>query len=168
VDRISILFVCLGNHCRSPAAHAIAAKMIDEAGLSCTVDSAGTSNEHAGQLPHRLSVAEGKRRGYHVGHRSRQITESDFVTFDLIVGMDRSNIAKLARLQGNNDRRSGWFAAREPNQIHLLRRWDPAATDPECEVDDPWAYGPDAYIEMYDVLERSIRGLIDHLSPQAT
>ncbi len=175
VSATSILFVCLGNHCRSPAAHAVADAIANELGIEVAIDSAGTSNEHEGQLPHQLSIEAGRRRGYALTHRSRQIAKSDFDRFDLIIGMDRANIRNLERLGGNSV---------SAGQINLLRRWDPETSadgiskqpairigNPEsnkldAEIDDPWGHGPTAYENMFDVIERSVRGLMNTWAAQ--
>ncbi len=92
-----ILFVCLGNICRSPAAQGVMQHLIDEKGLSelFYLDSAGTYGGHAGELPdHRMRV-HAQRRGYNLTHRSRRVTGNDFEDFDLIVAMDGSNRRNL-------------------------------------------------------------------------
>jgi protein-tyrosine phosphatase len=154
-----VLFVCLGNHCRSPAAHAVAAHAAASRPL-IEVDSAGTSSEHKGQLPHRESVAEGHRRGYMVDHRGREMKTDDFARFDLIVVMDKANERAVRRLQGGEDRRRGIHRFAEPDQIQLLRRWDPQAKPSDVQLADPWGKEPAAYAEMYDTIERSMAVLM--------
>lgn len=96
-DRISILFVCLGNICRSPAAQGIMQSMVDARGLSgrFRLDSCGFYGGHAGDLPDRRMRIHAARRDYRLDHRSRQIRPWDFDDFDLIIGMDDSNIYDL-------------------------------------------------------------------------
>jgi len=160
----SVLFVCLGNHCRSPAAHAVAAAVAAERGLArLRIDSAGTSGEHRGDLPHPMSAAEGARRGYRIDHRGRPVHPDDFADFDLIIAMDQSNVDDLRRLGGSTDQRIGPFGSLEPQQFQLLRRWDPYAMPGDEDVDDPWGRGPKAYVDMFDVIERSVPPLLDHL-----
>jgi protein-tyrosine phosphatase len=162
---ISVLFVCLGNHCRSPAAHAVAAHHAAAAGVAHVVfDSAGTTSQHRGEPPHPLAVAEGARRGYRLGHLGRQIHPDDFRRFDLIVAMESSNIHDLRRLGGVLDQRDTPYRDVEPVQSQLLRRWDPFGMPGDEDLDDPWGNGPDAYRRMYDVIERCIPPLLEHLT----
>lgn len=164
---VSVLFVCLGNHCRSPAAHAVAVAALaghpDLAGVA-RFESAGTSSAHVGEFPHPASVAEGRHRGYRVDHRARQVHPDDFALFDLIVAMDRNNVDDLERMRGGVDQRTGHYATVEPVQVQLLRRWDPYAMPGDEDLPDPWGQGPDAYRSMYDVIERSMPLLLDHLA----
>lgn len=97
----SILFVCLGNICRSPAADGVLHKMVADAGLDIEIDSAGIGSWHVGQLPDHRMRACGRRHGYDFSHRARQVSTSDFDRFDLIVGMDAQNISDLNGLAPN-------------------------------------------------------------------
>ena len=160
---IAVLFVCLGNHCRSPAAHAVA-ETLSAAVPNVFFDSAGTSRAHVGDLPHPLSAAEGRARGHRVNHRGRQISPDDFARFDLIIAMDDLNTADLLRMGGRADQRSGRIRDFEPSQIQLLRRWDPYSRPSDLQLADPWGRGRAAYVEMYDVIERCMNPLIDHLA----
>lgn len=162
---ISVLFVCMGNHCRSPAALAVARKVAADRGLEHVwFDAAGTTTHHRGDLPHPLSSTEGAHRGYQVNHVGRPIHPDDFSRFDLIVAMDRSNIDDLRRLGGGIDQRSGFYRTVEPEQLQLLRRWDPYAMPGDENLPDPWGKQAVAYRDMYDVIERSVPPLIDHLT----
>lgn len=98
--KYKILFVCLGNICRSPAAEGILQKLLQKVKLSenIEVDSAGTYGGHAGELPDSRMRAHAACRGYKLTHRSRQIKWDDFEKFDLILGMDDTNISNLQRL----------------------------------------------------------------------
>ena len=96
-DKVRILFVCLGNICRSPAAHGVMERLVKENGAEdrFEIDSAGLYGGHAGDLPdHRMRV-HAQRRGLNLTHRSRQVRESDFDRFDIIVAMDDSNYDRL-------------------------------------------------------------------------
>lgn len=162
---ISVLFVCLGNHCRSPAAHAVAAAIAAQRGLDWLhIDSAGTSSAHRGRPPHVLGAAEGARRGYAVDHRARPVHPDDFAEFDLIIAMDQTNIDDLRRLVGSTDQRVGPYGRLEAQQTQLLRRWDPYGMPGDEDLDDPWGLGPSAYADMFDVIERTIPPLLDHLA----
>ena len=95
-----VLFVCLGNICRSPLAEAALRAEAERRGLDVAIDSAGTGGWHAGQPPDRRAVAAAKRNGIDIAHlRARQVTAQDFDRFDLIVALDRQNLADLRRLQ---------------------------------------------------------------------
>lgn len=161
---LSVLFVCLGNHCRSPAAHAVAVAMARRRSTEhITFDSAGTSSEHADRLPHPLGSAEGGRRGYAVNHRGRRIHPDDFGRVDLIIAMNASNIDDLRRLGAAIDERTGFYRTIEPTQVQLFRRWDPFAMPGNEDLADPWGCGPAAYADMYDVIERTMPALLEHL-----
>ena len=98
--RISLLFICLGNICRSPAAQAVMQQMVDEAGLAGRffIDSAGIGAWHVGQLADKRMRDHAFRRGYRLTHRARQIdAEADFSRFDRIIVMDDDNYQAVAR-----------------------------------------------------------------------
>jgi protein-tyrosine phosphatase len=99
----SILFVCLGNICRSPIAEGVAKKLIEEGGHSITVDSAGTGNWHVGEAPCKHSVTVAKNHAVDISHlRARQVKKADFSTFDIIVALDESNYRDLKALGCQN------------------------------------------------------------------
>lgn len=97
---VKVLFVCLGNICRSPAAEGLMQAVVAGHGddRNWTIDSAGTGDYHVGDLPDNRMRIHARRRGYELTHRCRQISESDFDRFDLIVGMDESNLRNLRRM----------------------------------------------------------------------
>jgi protein-tyrosine phosphatase len=161
---IRVLFVCLGNHCRSPAAHAVAKRLSSLRDTQLiTFDSAATGREHIGDLPHPLASHEGGLRGYHLDHVGRQIHPDDFIRSDLIIAMDRDNASDLERLRGGEELRQGRYRSVEPVQIQLFRRWDPFAMPGDEDLADPWGRPPTAYSEMFDVIERTVPPLIEHL-----
>ena len=99
----SILFVCLGNICRSPIAEGVARALIEEGADPITVDSAGTGSWHIGEAPCRHSVTVAKNHGIDISHlRARQVKKSDFSSFDLIVALDQSNYRDLKALGCQN------------------------------------------------------------------
>ncbi len=166
---VSVLFVCLGNHCRSPSAHAVANALARANGSTRSAgaiqfDSAGTSRAHVGEAPHPLAIAEGALRGYSVDHFGRQIHPDDFARFDLIVAMDRMNVDDLERMRGGVEQRVGQVAAVEPMQVQLLRRWDPYAMPGDEDLPDPWGQPRAAYETMFDVIERTVPSMLDHLA----
>ena len=97
-------------------------------------------------------------------HLGRQIHPDDFARFDLILAMDAINVDDLESMRGGVDQRTGYYATVEPLQVQLLRRWDPYAMPGDEELPDPWGQGADTYRTMYDVLERTIPALLEHLA----
>jgi len=156
---LRICFVCLGNICRSPTAHGVMDKLVADADLGdrITLDSAGTGNWHVGELPDERSREHAARRGYQLTHRARQFVPSDFGRFELVLAMDRSNLAHLERL-------AAAYRANSPHAplppIELLRSYDPDA-GPHAEVPDPYAGGGDDFERVLDICERACRGLLE-------
>lgn len=97
---VRVLFVCLGNICRSPAAQGVLQRIVDEHhdAANWDIDSAGTGGYHVGDLPDRRMRVHARRRGLELTHICRQVRATDFYDFDLIIGMDRSNIDNLRRI----------------------------------------------------------------------
>lgn len=147
-----ILTVCLGNICRSPAAAAVIRAEARAAGVEVEVDSAGTGDYHVGEPPHPQSVAAGARRGYEVTGVGRQLSVEDFRTFDLIVTMDEENLRNALRLA----------PADATARVVPLRSFDPDGAR-DLVIPDPWGRPDAAYEHMYDLIERSARGLVASL-----
>lgn len=106
----SILFVCLGNICRSPIAEGVARRLIEQGGHALTVDSAGTGNWHAGEAPCRHSITVARNNGVDISSlRARQVHKSDFKNFDLIVALDQSNYNDLKAMGAKNLVKLGEF-----------------------------------------------------------
>ncbi len=149
-----VLFVCLGNICRSPTAEgvlrAIAAREFPE--LKLEIDSAGTADYHTGDPPDRRSVAAGRRRGYDLaGLRARQVRHVDFEQFDFVLAMDRANLAAL------EDRRPSGAKSR----VALFMEFAPEAG--LAEVPDPYYGGIEDFERVLDLCEVAARGLLSHL-----
>jgi protein-tyrosine phosphatase len=153
--KIGVLFVCLGNICRSPLAEAVFRALVEEEGLSnrFTIDSAGTSNYHTGDSPDPRTVRCAAARGVRVHHAARQITEEDFARFDYVLTMDAENLRRTLRLA---ERANG--AA----EVRLLRFFD-AEADDGAEVPDPYFGGPRGFEDVHELVERACRGLLDHI-----
>lgn len=155
-DKIRILFVCLGNICRSPAAHGIMDKFIKETGEEnrFELDSAGLYGGHAGELPdHRMRV-HARRRGYELTHRSRPVKMSDFDDFDLIVAMDNSN---YDRLRG--------FAPTLEAEEKIVRMIDFVKGFPGYDyVPDPYYEGAEGFELVLDLLEDGCRNMLETLA----
>lgn len=146
-----VLFVCLGNICRSPSAEAVTRRFAAEAGLDVTLDSAGTSDWHVGEPPYGPMVRAGRARGHDLAPlRARQVTAADFDAFDLIIGMDAANIDALERL-------------RPPGNATPLRLFtDYAPETGATEVPDPY-YTRD-FDGALDLVEACARGLVAALA----
>ena len=149
-----ILFVCLGNICRSPLAESVFRHLARERGVEelFEIDSAGTSGYHDGDPPDARSVATARARGVEVCGVSRKLTGEDLHRFDYVIGMDRENRANIARLQAS----SGGGA-----RVHLLREWDPEGGSPD--VPDPYHEGKRGFEEVHDIVERSCAAFLDDL-----
>ena len=153
-----ICVVCLGNICRSPMAEVILRDELAGAGLTgkVEVDSAGTGDWHLGEAMDPRARAELSRRGYGgSGHRARQIQPSWLADYDLILAMDRGNLASLQRMAAGDSEMAG--------RIRLMRSFDPAAGS-QAEVPDPYQGGPEEYAQVFDMVEPAARGLAGQLA----
>jgi protein-tyrosine phosphatase len=154
---VRIVFVCLGNICRSPTAEGVMAKLVAEAGLDgrITIDSAGTGAYHIGELADPRTRKAAARRGIDLVHRARQFTAADLECFDLVVAMDTQNLRHVRLLAGG----------RAAPRVVLLRSFDPIA-DGDAEVPDPWYGGEAGFEEVLDQCERACAGLLAHVREQ--
>lgn len=153
-----ILFVCLGNICRSPAADGVLHAMVAKSGQSelFEIDSAGTYAGHAGELPdHRMRQAASKR-GYSLTHRSRPVEIEDFFTFDRIIAMDDSNVENLRRLAPSPEATAKIerFATlcRHHKDVHY--------------IPDPYYGGHDGFDRVLDLLEDGCQTILDACAEQ--
>jgi low molecular weight protein-tyrosine phosphatase len=152
-----ICVVCLGNVCRSPMAERVLAAELDRAGLAgrVVVDSAGTGDWHLGNAMDRRARAELARRGRDPGgHRARQIQPDWLDGYDLLLAIDRSNLASLKAMARDKPELA--------NRIMLLRAFDPAAAA-DAEVPDPYYGGPAEFAEVFDLVDAAVKGLVSHL-----
>ena len=141
----SILFVCLGNICRSPIAEGVAKEYIKKQKLDILVDSAGTGSWHIGEKPCENSIKVAKLNGIDISNqKARQVKKEDFNKFDLIVGLDDSNISNLKKLGCNNPIKLGNFGF-----------------DGEC-VPDPYFFdGFEGFHNVYNMIDSCVKNLID-------
>jgi protein-tyrosine phosphatase len=152
-----VLFVCLGNICRSPLAEGVFRHLVEEAGLTDAfeIDSAGTGDWHAGEPPDPRATAVALGHGVPLGGRARQVTPSDLHEFDHVIAMDRENLAALRDMAG---------ARGASARIALLREHDPEANGQQ-DVPDPYYGGASGFEEVFRIVSRSCRELLDELRP---
>lgn len=152
-----LLFVCMGNICRSPTAEAVMRAVVAREGLQdeIDIDSAGTGSWHVGDPPDARSTEVAARRGIVMEGAARQVTEADFEAYDLILAADRQNLATLR----------GWapddaLAAK----VRLLREFDPKSVAAgDLEVPDPYYGGPDGFEHVLDLVQDACEGLLTHV-----
>jgi protein-tyrosine phosphatase len=153
VERRKILFVCLGNICRSPTAEGVLRHLLTgEPALGVEVDSAGTGDYHLGEPPDLRSQRAAKRRGIDLsGLSARQVRARDFDDFDLILAMDRNNLRDLEKMKPPGSRA----------QVRLFLDY---AGEPDIsEVPDPYEGGPEDFERVLDLVTSGSRRLIDRL-----
>ena len=149
-----ILFVCLGNICRSPAAEEIMRRLVAEAGLEKDImlDSAGLIDYHEGEPADGRMRIHAARRGYQITHLSRPVRYDDFFDFDLIVGMDDRNISRLKALAPGLD-----------EERKVVRMTDYCRLKVADHVPDPYYGGASGFENVLDILEDACAGLLDTL-----
>ncbi|MDE6715083.1 MAG: low molecular weight phosphotyrosine protein phosphatase [Muribaculaceae bacterium] len=155
-EKIRILFVCLGNICRSPAAHGIMQSIVDANGNQARfeIDSAGLYGGHAGDLPDNRMRVHARRRGYELTHRARQVRESDFSKFDLIIAMDDSNYQRLHAMAPTVD-----------EEKKVVRMADFVNQYPFVDhIPDPYYDGAEGFERVLDLLEDGCANLYAGLS----
>lgn len=153
-DKKKILFVCLGNICRSPAAEGIMRQLLSEHGFNknIEVDSAGILNCHEGELPDSRMRMHAVRRGYELAHRSRPVRTEDFYDFDLIIGMDDRNMDDLHEL------------APSPEEEKKIRRMREFSVNKIIDyVPDPYYGGASGFENVLDILEDACEGLLEFI-----
>lgn len=150
-DHTRVLFVCLGNICRSPTAEGVFTSKLEQHGLatSVAVESCGIGNWHAGQGPDERATAAAARRGYDLSKlRARQVKAADFERFDYIVAMDRMNLTELEAMRptGFDGKLALFLSFADGVELE--------------EVPDPYFGGDDGFSEVLDLIEQASEGLI--------
>jgi len=150
----SILFVCLGNICRSPLAEGVFLHLVAEAGLSerFQIDSAGTGAWHVGERPDARAEMVAHQHGVELESRARQVTEDDLRTYDYVIAMDHENLRSLERMAD---------AAGSEAEIRLLRDFD--SDGGSDEVPDPYYGGASGFETVYEMVHRSCSALLKQL-----
>lgn len=155
---IKVLFVCLGNICRSPLAEAIFKKMLQEQGLEDKIscDSAGTSDYHIGELPDERTIANATKNGLTLNHRGRQINKSDFSRFDYILAMDKGNYRNIALAKEG--------LSNSKAKIFMMRQFE--NSNEPAEVPDPYYGGAEGFQKVYEVLQNANRHFVEYLKKE--
>ncbi len=154
-----ICLVCLGNICRSPMAAAVLRRRLQDTGLTdvVSVESAGTSSWHVGGPADPRTLVALRNRGLNADdHRARQFTRASFAHCDLILALDRDNLAELHLLAPDDASR---------DKIQMLRAYDPLAlASGDLDVHDPYYGGDDGFARVFDEIEPALDGLVQALT----
>jgi len=156
---VRLLFVCLGNICRSPTAEGVMRTLVARDGLadSIELESAGTGAWHVGSPPDRRASQTAAARGIALDGAARQVRPEDFEDFDLLLAMDRQNLRELQQLAPGESERA---------KVQLLRRFDPASQSldiAELDVPDPYYGGPGGFDRVFDLVQAACKGLLEQI-----
>jgi protein-tyrosine phosphatase len=152
-----VLFVCMGNICRSPTAEGVFRHLVRDEGLEgeIEIDSAGTGDWHVGEPPDTRSTEAARRRGIELGGEGRQFSAADFDRFDLILAMDEQNRREILALAPDDAARS---------KVRLFREFDPASNGAaDLDVPDPYFGGDQGFEHVLDLVDSASRGLLDEI-----
>jgi protein-tyrosine phosphatase len=152
--RKKILFVCLGNICRSPLAEAVFKHKVKARGLDhlFEIDSCGTGNYHIGDPPDPRTIANAKKNGVVIEHLGRQLCDDDLAYFDVILAMDNKNLRSILSLRS---------AEEYLHKVKLMREFDPS--EKGGEVPDPYYGGEKNFQDVFEMLDRTADALLDEL-----
>ncbi len=152
---IKVLFVCLGNICRSPLAEGVFKQHVKEAGLEnkFLIESAGTSGWHIDQSPDPRSIEVAKVNGIHLDSLGRKAISMDFELFDYIIAMDYNNFSDLKNLPGSSKDGAA--------KLYLMRDFDDLGKGED--VPDPYYGGDDGFVHVYEILDRSCQNLLNEI-----
>jgi protein-tyrosine phosphatase len=153
---VRLLFVCLGNICRSPTAEGVMRALVRDAGLAerIEVDSAGTGSWHVGEPPDARATRVARRRGIVLEGAARQVRPRDFEEFDLLLAMDGANLRNLRQLAPDEAARA---------KVRLLREFDPAAAG-DLDVPDPYYGGAGGFEQVLDLVHAACASLLKQLA----
>ncbi len=154
-DKIGVLFVCLGNICRSPSAQGIFQHQVDAAGLTdkFVIDSCGTAPFNVGKSPDKRAIHATSHFGYNIEEQiARQIHKDDYVNFDFIIPMDRKNMMSI----------TAWQPADFAGEIKLLMQYH-ADNMGETQIPDPYHEGAEKFFPIIKVIEEACAGLLAHI-----
>ena len=152
-----VLFVCLGNICRSPTAEGVMRSLVEQAGLQerIEIDSAGTGAWHVGSPADARASATARARGVALESVARQVVLDDFEEFDLVLAMDSENLRALTRLASDEEQRA---------RIRLLREFDPASEGAaDLDVPDPYYGGEHGFEAVFDLVQAACAGLLGRI-----
>ncbi len=153
MSQVRVLFVCMGNICRSPTAHGVFRALVDEQGLGrqIEIDSAGTHGYHVGTTPDPRSQATARGRGIDLSDlRARRFVSHDFIDFDYLLAMDRNNLADMLALEPE----------RHDASVELMLPY--SSRFDERDIPDPY-FGNDGFELVYDMIDDAARGLLRHI-----
>ncbi|WCL47705.1 low molecular weight protein-tyrosine-phosphatase [Leptospira sp. GIMC2001] len=152
---VKVLFVCLGNICRSPAAEGAFSKLVEEKGLqqTFTIDSCGTAGYHIGSLPHKTTREVARLNGIELTHRARQFSRDDFSKFDYILAMDDSNYKDILNLAKSDE---------DKGKVFLFRTFQ-ENNGGEMSVPDPYYGGLDGFKAVQKIVIESSNGFLEYL-----
>jgi protein-tyrosine phosphatase len=161
---VRLLFVCLGNICRSPTAEGVMRALVAREGLegAIQIESAGTGAWHVGSAPDQRASETARARGIELGGTARQVRPEDFFDFDLLLAMDRENMRELRQQAPGEAERA---------KVRLLREFDPASemaleadgVGGDLDVPDPYYGGPGGFDEVFDLVQAACAGLLEQI-----
>lgn len=152
-----VLFVCLGNICRSPTAEGVMRALVSDAGMqdSIQLESAGTGAWHVGSPPDPRASEAASARGVELEGHARQVRREDFEMFDLLLAMDRENVRELRRQAQGDEERA---------KVRLLREFDPAsAGSGDLDVPDPYYGAEGGFDEVFELVHAACAGLLEQI-----
>jgi protein-tyrosine phosphatase len=160
---LRLLFVCLGNICRSPTAEGVMRALVEREGVAgIELESAGTGSWHVGSPPDQRAAAVARGRGMRLDGAARQVAPEDFEEFDLLLAMDGENRRELLRLAPGEPERA---------KVRLLREFDPASggrsregsLEQDLDVPDPYYGAPGGFEEVFDLVQAACEGLLGQI-----
>jgi len=154
MKKYKVMFVCMGNICRSPLAHGVFQKMVEDEGLEShiEIESSGTTAYHIGELPDYRMTKVAASRGFDLNHRARKFMPSDLENYDMVLAMDNNNLRDIQMHQKKHHQAS----------VQLFRNFDPEGVQ-GSEVPDPYYGGDEGFENVFRIVHRTSRRLLDHV-----